>query len=486
MGVALFATVSAGDATHARWPSVCLALPTVHFYPEGVGALNDQIESGEKVASARLDTGRRQAFMHAALLVILLLPLRWIVADHPRPVHPDEAAFMAGIGFPSDYPVHHPGYPLWVALGTAAELGSLSSYWSFAAWSLAASIVAPVLALMLFRRFVSNGAALALALAYGLNPLMWFSSVTALTYCAAAAFGMGVVLLSVASVAQRSPARLYTACVLLSIGTLVRADLAVYAGPIVLYAALRSERRTTMIRALAILATGAAVALLTTEYLYARSDMAEAAARLEHTRGVLLGQSVFRAGLIDGLLRNGVKIAMNLAWHLGFGFPLAVWAAMSLIRHAPIGGRGATGVRLMIVLWLVPGLVFLLCLHVAQGYFLPLLGGAYLLIGAAAEHHLGRRSAARLAYVVAAFSLAQFLFYPWSSESTGWKRTIDAKIGFISRVGLSRIDERPRIHTEGDTWPASKAPSHESTFFKSPSARVIVPTHEKQGRFSPL
>ncbi len=430
---------------------------TVHFYPAEVGKLNHPSECSDHTGATRSTAERRRAYTHAALLVILLLPLRWIVADHPQPVHPDEVAFMAGIGFPSDYPVHHPGYPLWLALGTVAEMSGLSSYWSFAAWSLAASIVAPVLALMLFRRFVSYGASLALALAYGLNPLMWFSSVTALTYCAAAAIGMAVVLLSVSSIARRCPARLYAACILLSVGALVRVDLAIYAGPIVLYAAWRSERRTTLIRALAILATGAAVALLTTEYLYVRGDTAESAARLEHTRDVLLGQSVFRAGLVDGLLRNGVKVLLNLAWHLGIGLPLAVWAAMSLIRHAPIGGRGATGVRLVIALWLVPGLVFLLCLHVAQGYFLPLLGGAYLLIGAAAEHRLGRRSAAKLAYVVAAFSLVQFLFYPWSSDSTGWKRTIDAKIGFISRIGLSRIDERPRIHTEGDTWPTSQA-----------------------------
>jgi len=394
--------------------------------------------------------------MYACLLTLFLIGLRILVVEHPRPVHPDEEAFIAGIGFPAEYPVHPPGYALWVAMGTAAARMGVEPYWAYAGWSLATSIVGPVLAFFLLRKFVEETAALLWAGAYGASPLMWFSSVTALTYCAAAAIAVAVVLLCVIGMERCRPRWIFAAAALLSIGLLLRADLAVYAGPVVAYAAWRMRRPMAVIRAAAILVTGAAVLLVTMQFLYGRID-GDVASRLEHTREVLLGQSVFRAGLAEGLARNGVKVVVNLAWGAGV-LPIVLIGALFLGRLGREEYAFRDMERRVVFWWLVPGIAFLLCFHVVQGYFLPLTAGLFMAVALMVERWRGRRIALYAASIALCLTVAQFVFYPWSAQSTGWKRTLDAKITFMSRAGMKQIDQRARIHEDGDFW---RTPAHD-------------------------
>ena len=57
-----------------------------------------------------------------------------------------------------------------------------------------------------------------------------------------------------------------------------------------------------------------------------------------------------------------------------------------------------------------------------------------------------------LALTIALCSLAQFLAYPWSAESTGFKRLLDGKIAFQSAAGIRQIDRRQDVHRPGDYW----------------------------------
>lgn len=382
--------------------------------------------------------------------------------QHPTPVHPDETAFLSGIGFPAEYAVHPPGYPLWVALGTLLHSAGLAPYAAFQTWSLAASVIAPVLLYIGLRRLIGPDTAWWLSLAFGVNPLLWFQSATALSYAAATAVGLLVVGLCYKSLqdenhkgaerqhqTSKSQGRSHIlwAVITLSIGLPLRGDLLIYLGPLCAYTIWHRRKRDGL-PAMTLLILGCLAYAALTLFLYSRGQGTPAGPRFAHSRDVIIGTSVFHLGLVDGLLRNAVKIGVNLTWDLGLAvilLPAACWIVWRRRQQWP------TEVTLLL-LWLLPGGLFLLCMHVVQGYFLLLLPAAYVILGLALEDRFSPKVAARVATLMVVLSAAQFLFYPWSAQSTGFKRRLDAKIAFQSAAGLRHIDQRSKIHHQGDYW----------------------------------
>jgi hypothetical protein len=381
------------------------------------------------------------------LLAVVLLLSRLPLVPHPTPVHPDETAFISGIGFPADYPVHPPGYPLWVALGTLLHHAGLSPYGAFQVWSLAASVIAPVLFYLGLRWLVSAHAAWWLAAAFGVSPLLWFQSATALTFAAATTLGLVVVGLCFKALHSEDRSHPLWAVATLCIGVLLRGDMIIYLGPLCIWTIWR-RRKHGGPGALTLLVIGCLAYAALTLFLYSRGEGASAASRFEHSREVIMGTSVFRLGLVHGLLRNAVKVAVNVAWDLGLASFLLPPACWILWRRRQRWPASAT----LLLWWLLPGVLFLLCMHVVQGYVLLLLPAAYVILGLAMEARFSPKVAARTAALIAALSAAQFLFYPWSVQSTGFKRRLDAKIAFQSAAGLRHIDQRALIHEQGDYW----------------------------------
>jgi hypothetical protein len=108
------------------------------------------------------------------------------------------------------------------------------------------------------------------------------------------------------------------------------------------------------------------------------------------------------------------------------------------------------------LLWILPNLLFLLLIHMTEpGHVMLLIPAGYVLLALDAHSHFRAKTARMLVAGVAAASLLQFIAYPWSADSTGFKRTLDAKIAYISGQGLRQIDRRVEIHTPGDTWPTA-------------------------------
>ncbi len=355
------------------------------------------------------------ALRMSILLVLLLLALRIPYFNHPHPVQaPDESLFLAGLGFPADYPVHAPGYPLWIELGTVLHSAGLDGYAAFQVWSVLASLSAPLLLYIGLRRAMDDRLAWWLGFAFGVSPLVWFQSTAALTYLPAATLGLLVAGYCHRAVVDIQARSLVFAVIVLAVGLFLRLEMLIYLGPFVLYTAWRVRTRAGLV-AVAILVAGTAAAYALTLYLYSRGE--GGAQRLGHAREVILGTSVFRLGVVDGLLRNLVKIFVNATWDFGLAAPLLPWAIWTLARS-----RGRLGdAPSLLAMWLVPGLLFLLLLHVVQGYFMLLLPAGYALIGLALCVKLPTPAAVRLVAAVALFSMVQFLFYPWSESSTGFK-----------------------------------------------------------------
>lgn len=398
-------------------------------------------------------SARNHGLLHTVILIVAFSACYGVFFRHPIPVHPDEAEFMEGIGFPDHYPVHHPGYPLWVLLGTVGRFAGFDAYTSFAVWSIASGIAAVALSHRLFRHFMSAHSAFLFAAAFGVGPIAWYSATTALTYSLSAAMGIAVVLMSVKSVRQKRPGLVVSGAVILALSIFVRADQAVYSGPVLLYAMIARRSPALFLRSSAILVTGIAIFLLTVNALYLRGDAGEVAARAAHTREILLGSSVLRAGLIDGLARNIVKIAAFAGWGLGIALPAFLVAVVVLVRQARRKELGAQ----VVFFWLLPGLTFLACFHVAPGYCLMLLPAFYLGIGVAVERRFGWAAAERVGAAIVFITVVQFVGYPWSTDGAGLKRTLDDKIAYISRLGLQHADDHLRVTKDGDFW---RTPAH--------------------------
>ena len=402
----------------------------------------------DNAPQAQANHGGRSAIRRGVLLGVLLLAARFPFLHHPVPVHPDEDAFVAGIGFPADYPVHPPGYPLWVGLGTLLTGIGLKPYAAYQTWSIVASVTAPLLFYVGLRWVVDDKPAWWLALGFGVNPLVWFQSTTALTYSTATAIGLLVVGFCHRSLTRSSRTAVLLAASSLAIGLTLRPDLLIYLGPLVAYTAWR-QRKGAGAAAIIILVAGSLATYALVVHLYSRGDAASAAARFAHTRNVVLGTSVFELGLLDGLARNLIKIVANLAWDFGPAIillPPAIWVFLRQWRNSK-------RISLLVIIWILPGGLFLLLMHVVQGYLMLLLPVGYLLIGLALQARCASKAATQIAAALAVLSACQFLFYPWSAESTGLKRLLDAKIAFQSAAGLRQIDRRKDIHRHGDFWP---------------------------------
>lgn len=399
------------------------------------------------------DAKRPRLGLRLVGLSLLLLLTRLPHAAHPIPVHGDELEFIAGIGFPDAYPVHQPGYPLWVAAGTALSRCGLSGYAAYEAWSIVGSVAAPLLVYLILRRLVSAPLAWWTALAFGVNPLVWFLSCTALTYVSACAAALAIIALLQIALRDRSAAFFNRAAAVMAVAIFLRPDLCLWLGPMFVNAALRIRNRR-MTRGIILITAAAALFALVNVGLYGGDAATAPSAR--HTLDVVLGMSVFRLGLVDGLARNAVKLAAVLGWVVGP--PMLVWVLGTILSkdssRPNTTGRTPAAARRWLALWVLPMLTFVLFIHMSEaGHILLVIPAVYVAIALSLQRRAAAARASRVAAAMALASAVQFSLYPWSPESVGVKRLIDAKVGYISGPGLWQIDRRAEIHRPGDFWP---------------------------------
>lgn len=377
-------------------------------------------------------------------LVVLLLLLRLSVWPHPWPVHPDESEFIAALGFPHPYPVHHPGYPLWVLLGTLAARAGLSDYAAFAVWSIAASCVAPAVLYFWLRHECGDRLAWLAGLWLGVQPTWWFLGVTAWNYSMAGLIATVVAGLCWSALRSGRTTAALAGAALLAVSAGLRPDLLVWLGPLVVWTAWRGARRYGVIAA-ALLLAGAVIWAGVSARLY----RGEGGPSLAHTLSVVYSTSVLSRGLVDGVARNAVKLLAYLGWSLGVGGALLL---VALLIRRRVGPAWPT-TTWFFLLWLGPVAAFQLLVHVTEiGHAVWYLPAACAAVALTMCRRLDRRTAGVLMSLAVAASAAQFWLYPWRSDVSGWRGVLNAKVAFASAVGLRRILERDTMHRPGDFW----------------------------------
>lgn len=389
---------------------------------------------------------------------LLLTALRLTTVGHPWPVHPDENEFVHSFGFPRPYAVHPPGYPLWVALGTATRAAGIESYGAYEFWSAAASCIGPMLLYAWMRPVVGEWNAAWAGLALGVNPLWWFEGCTALNYVSAVTVGLLVVVLCRPLESAVSVRRLAWAAAILGIGLGLRADLLVWAAPALLAASWRTRWRGILVCVIILMGSAVLWGWM------GRALYADEPARLEYTRQVVWSTSVFSRGLVNGIGRNATKLGVYLAWSL---WPVALATAwLAIGRFAAFATPPATSQndeyalrRRLVLWWVAPLAAFQLLIHVTEvGHAVWYLPTAYVgLAFSLTSARVTPRAARWVLPIVAGLSLVQFFLYPWEAGAMGWRRMLNAKVAFVSAEGLRRIDERWRIQRTNDFWPLTGA-----------------------------
>jgi hypothetical protein len=388
---------------------------------------------------------KRSNLAPSALLLLILLCLRLTVWNHPISVHGDEEQFIAALGFPADYPVHQPGYPAWVAMGTLLHRLGLAPYTAYQIWSLLASLAAPLLLRRILCHWVAPPLAWWTALGYGVNAIVWFHSVAALNYSLAAALS----LWCISELLQEDPRSVYRGAKIAMVCIIFRPDALLWLGPIVLYMCWRRSRKSVFATA-SILLVGVAVSVLLSRWAYSHGVTQNASTTVMHTWQLLLRTSVFHLGFIDGLDRNVVKLGVLLTWSLGPFLPLLLAALIRRRTSRPVRNHALP----ILVIWILPALLFLLLIHMSEaGHVMPFLAPAYGLAAVLAESKWCNRKSILLFRVATILSIMQFSFYPWRAQTTGVARLINAKVAYLSASGLRQIDRRKDIHSPGDFWP---------------------------------
>ncbi|MFO0974490.1 MAG: hypothetical protein U1A27_13770 [Phycisphaerae bacterium] len=470
-------------------------------------------------------------------LVLFSLAMQAVVRRHPQPVLPDESEFIAALGFPRPYPVHAPGYPLWIALGTLAHAAGLDPYSAYRVWSLVACCLGPlVFYFSLTRRgHRDDPVVYTLALCMAANPLWCFHGATALNYSTAVLLSIPILSLARRAIVAESMRPTWLAAVLLAVAAGLRFDMLLWFGPAVLFSAFATGwspfvgKRRIPVRELvgtaAILAAAAVGWTLVGRWLY--SDAAPPT--IHHTLAVLRSTSVLERGFVNGLVRNLVKMTAYLGWGFGLASVPLIWALYRLLfhdhvivtnvgrpasadrqpqasgsergqehaskldlpaderpqplsnraerrlRHVPdrssLGTDKCTwrlahdrNLRCFDLLVLLPLLLFQLFVHVTEaGHVLWYVPFGYAIL----ERELAFAFPWRLRpgpvfvpdrrpllflFVVFILSSFQFLAYPWSANVTGWRRTLNAKVAYLSGSGLMQIDQRRAIHQPNDFW----------------------------------
>ncbi|HUN82256.1 MAG TPA: hypothetical protein VMV81_12195, partial [Phycisphaerae bacterium] len=285
--------------------------------------------------------------------------------------------------------------------------------------------------------------------AFGVNPLIWFLSATALTYDLAVFLAIVVFEACARSVFKHDLRAARRAIISLMICIWIRPDYLIWLSPLVLWV-IWKRRGQGLVFELVCLAVAVGGLGLFVSWLYGRQQtphprIGDATTWLES----IYNTSTFRLGLVDGLLRSFVKYLGILAWVFGATIMILPFAIYSMLFDGSHPGR-----RAFFCLWTLPLTAFVLLVHMSEpGHLILLVPAGYVLIALYLQKYFTMNFAIRTASALAFFSAIQFIAYPWSTEVSGWRKTLNAKIAYLSAAGLRHIDQRWDIHTPSDIWP---------------------------------
>lgn len=355
--------------------------------------------------------------LRAAALVGLVTLITRLVYWPSGIVGKDGLLYIHSLSLDGTFNVPMPGNIGWVLLGKAFTTLGLHPVDAFVLVSVLISIVGTVFFFLLSSLLFGRALAVATALAFAHSPLVWYHAQTIMSYEVWVCVPPAIAYFGLRFIRERRLALLWAAALATGLGTILRPDMVVFGGP--LLGGILLFGRAPIVRGW--LACAGVCALCCALWFFGTAlVLGGVNIYIEKVRAQSEFFGSFGAahkGLVEGLMRNGAKYALFVAWG---GLFAVIPAAIGLGRLL----RRPWANRLPLVLGalaLAPSLYFGLWLFMGNaGLALPTIAILFLL-AAQALSRLDDRRRSMPTIAMAAIGLAgavQFAFTPLLPERT--------------------------------------------------------------------
>lgn len=314
-------------------------------------------------------------------VVILAGLMLWVVASRLPYVNDfavmgkDGPLYIKSMPLGRDFDVPMPGNIGYVVLGKVAHLALASPVHAFEAVNIGLTCVGVAFVYLFATLLVPRPLAAASAFALSCNPMVWWHGGVIASYPVWLAVLPAIGWFGLRFVRGRRLGDMLGATIALGTGMILRPDLIAFGSPLWFGCmALGRARLRDWAIAVAILAGCCAVWFFGTAWVLGGVDVYLERVRAKHDWD-REGYSFRSRGLVEGLLRNGTKYGLFLAWSAALF--LAPFARESAYRvaHPSATWRGT----LLAVLWVGPSLYFSLFVFAGNaGLIFPLLPLLYL------------------------------------------------------------------------------------------------------------
>lgn len=379
----------------------------------------------------------------AAALVFGVFLTRWSWRSHVL-YHWDSVQFALAL---DDFDIRlnqpqPPGYLLYVLMGRAVRaLTGLEANPSMILLSLIFTAVSAVFLYRLAERLYGYGRACLVTVFWLVSPLVWFYGEVALPHLGSAMLALMVAWWGMRS-RDENPNWIFASALALGVLGAFRQQDAVFMFPLWLWFAwpLGGVRLVSGIGVMAApsLAALAATAMASGGWTAWREIMAG-------YRGAAFETSIFHGAGLGGLRHNGSRVARAVAVLVGFGVLLPFLRLR--FRRSVSPSCAAVADQFFLAVWVLPGLLFFLTIHMGQPGLLLFLapGIGLLLFSLLPSRPLSRVGRAVMAGVLIANG-AVFLAMPNSRDLLG--RDIDW-FPFLSNVRLRETAIKERLERLG-------------------------------------
>jgi len=350
---------------------------------------------------------------------ILLLALAvWVVAsripylNHFSGLGKDGPLYIRALALDEHYDVPMPGNIGYVLLGKLASLVAPDAVSAFLAVNIALTALGVAFCYRFFTLFVPRVVAAAVAFALSCNAIVWYHGAIIASYPVWFAALPAIGWFGVRYKRGGQFRDLVGVSAALGLGMILRPDLLFFGGPLWLgcLALGRARWRHCLVGG-SIVALACACWFLGTAYVVGGVEVYLERIRAKHEwDGSAF--SLFARGLVEGLMRNGVKYVLFLTWGASLALVPCVWG----VRRELLAWRARWQGLLLAVVWVGPSWYFSFAIFAGNaGLIFPLLPLVYLAAARGFQEFFGRGKSWRTAagmVLVGVASLVQFVGTP--------------------------------------------------------------------------
>lgn len=338
--------------------------------------------AAENVRQQNAATGAGRDVLIVALLGLGVVATRLPYLHNFAFMGKDGPLYIQALTLDRTFDVPMPGNIGYVLLGKLANLFLANPIHAYLAVNIALTCVGVAFTYLFAMLIVSRPLAVATAFAFACNPLVWWHGAVIASYPVWLAVMPSIGYFGLRFVRGRAFRDLLGTTIALGIGMILRPDLLAFGSPLWFGClALGRARWRDWLIAIAILATACAFWFFGTAWVLGGVEIYLERVRAK-SEGDAEGFSFHRRGLVEGLLRNGTKYGLFLAWSSALCLiPFSIAVVRRLGSLSSSRWRGT----LLALLWVGPswyfsffvfagnaGLIFpflpLLYLGAAQGF----------------------------------------------------------------------------------------------------------------------